>query len=568
MNTQNQISQPEISEVIGPIDSLIGSIRSAGSVLARRLTLLLLLITAGLMLMQPCAGQSGTWTPAGSLNIERNSHTANLLPNGNVLVAGGNFFDDGFVFLESAELYVPATGTWMETGRLVTARSGHTATLLPNGNVLVAGGIGIDFNPLSSAELYDPVTGTWAATGSFVSGPRESHTATPLPDGKVLVAGGYLGGSLTSAELYDPVTGGWTATGSLNTARYDHTATLLSGGKVLVAAGYNGLYLASAELYDPATGTWMATGSLNTAHGFGHTATLLPSGVVLVAGGRDSSGFISASAELYDPATGTWAVTGILNTARYGHTATLLPGGKVIVAAGQDSSSNSLASAELYDPATGAWTATGSLNTARHNHTATLLPDGQVLAAAGQDRSGNSLASAELYLSDEGGGVILVSAASRLTHGSAGDFDINMPLSGVSGVEDRASDSYNAVFIFDAPATSGDVTIVSGTATVGAITFNGNEMIAQLTAVTDEQVVTLRAENVNGSGTTVDVPFGFLIADVDANRSVRKADADQIEPHRHEVVNGSNFRDDINLNGRIEQTDHRSVSMNRGHEIQ
>ena len=167
-----------------------------------------------------------------------------------------------------------------------------------------------------------------------------------------------------------------------------------------------------------------------------------------------------------------------------------------------------------------------------------------------------------------GGGINLLNASSRLTHGSAGDFDIDMPLSGTSGVENRASATYNAVFTFDAPVTSGDITVVSGIATVGAITFNGNEMIAQLTGVTAAEVVTLRPENINGNGGTPDVQFGFLIADVDTSRSVNKADAHQINAHRHEVVDGSNFRDDINLNGRIEQTDQRSVSMNKGHEIQ
>ena len=115
------------------------------------------------------------------------------------------------------------------------------------------------------------------------------HTATLLPNGKVLVAGGYNGGALTSAELYDPASGTWTATGSLNTARYDHTATLLPNGKVLVAGGIsNGSDLTSAELYDPASGTWTATGSLNTAR-YEHTATLLPNGKVLVAGGYVAS---------------------------------------------------------------------------------------------------------------------------------------------------------------------------------------------------------------------------------------------------------------------------------------
>src|SRR6266536_2532792 len=139
--------------------------------------------------------------------------------------------------------------TFDNTGSLGTARHSHTATLLPNGKVLVAGG----FNSsgiLASAELYDPASGTWTATGSLGT-PRRSHTATLLPNGKVLVAGGLSTSVVASAELYDPASGTWTATGSLGTARFSHTATLLPNGKVLLAGGDNDSgVLASAKLYD------------------------------------------------------------------------------------------------------------------------------------------------------------------------------------------------------------------------------------------------------------------------------------------------------------------------------
>ncbi len=162
----------------------------------------------------------------------------------------------------------------------------------------------------------------------------------------------------------------------------------------------------------------------------------------------------------------------------------------------------------------------------------------------------------------------LVSAASRLTHGTAGTFDVNMPLTGVSGVEDRSASTYNAVFTFDAPVTSGQVTVLSGTATVGAITFSGNSMTAQLTGVTSAEIVTLHTQNINGDGQPHgDVPFGFLTADVSANRIVDKPDQQQIKTARGQVVNASNFRDDINLSGIVDSPDLQSVKTNKGHSI-
>ena len=340
--------------------------------------------------------EAQTFSLTGLMNYARVSHTATLLTNGMVLVAGGSGPSG---ILSSAELYNPTTGTWTNTGSMNVARDVHTATLLTNGMVLVAGGETTNNTILSSAELYDPVTGTWTTTG-LLNTARENHTATLLTNGMVLVAGGNNnGGQFSSAELYNPATGIWINTGSLNTARELHTANLLTNGMVLVAGGRNSSSaadLSSTELFNPTTGTWTTTGSMRAGREE-HTAVLLTNGMVLVAGGLTN--FLKQSylfsAELYDPATGTWTITGSLNTARVWHTATLLTNGMVLVAGGWTQASGQFSSAELFNPTTGTWTNTRSMNNARSSHTSTLLTNGMVLVAGGY---GNGfLSSAELF---------------------------------------------------------------------------------------------------------------------------------------------------------------------------
>jgi len=254
---------------------------------------------------------SGTWTRTGSM--VSNGSTATLLPNGKVLVAGGeeDLSNGNAVELASAELYDPDTGTWTRTGSMAATRFGHTATLLANGKVLVAGGAGmapgatICCDPLASAELYDPASGIWTATGTMTI-PRVDQTAVLLPDGRALVLGGADAGA---AEVYDPGSGTWARTENMPTPRSDVSATVLHDGKVLIVGGGNqkdaqglGVALASADLYDPGSRSWTTTASLSIPR-YGHTATLLPDGEVLVAGGSDH-GLPLASAELYDPGSG------------------------------------------------------------------------------------------------------------------------------------------------------------------------------------------------------------------------------------------------------------------------
>jgi hypothetical protein len=350
----------------------------------------------------PAATRAPIWHATGRMISPRAFHTATRLPDGKVLVAGGLVNDrlDGKA-LSTAESYDPANGTWTAAKPMTKARWGHTAILLSDGRVLVAGGYRPGSDSLSSAELFDPRNGRWTATGNMTKG-RGGHTATLLTDGTVLVVGGGAedaslegGPRSASAEVYDPRTGRWTAIAGMIEARKGFTATMLSDGTVLVAGGDGGF--TAAELYHPRSRRWTATGSMADGR-YGHTATLLPDGTVLVSGGcACSEPGAWASAELYQPSSRAWMATGSMRTPRIFHTATLLPDGMVLVV--NDGLADGPASAELYSPTGRTWAATASPAATRFGDTATLLVDGKVLVTGDYDYQ--SRASAELY--DPGG---------------------------------------------------------------------------------------------------------------------------------------------------------------------
>jgi hypothetical protein len=351
------------------------------------------------------ASTSG-FTATGSLLTPRQSHTATLLIDGRVLVAGGVHRGSDIScpagnpcmsVLASAELFDPATGVFTSAQDMGDPRVFHTATLLTNGKVLIAGGDDETTTVYATAQLFDPASGLFASTGNMIA-VHTGHTATLLADGRVLVAGGgNRAGSDTegsaTAELYDPATGKFTQTGNMNVSRTLHTATLLSDGTVLIAGGYSPEL--TAELYDPATGTFTLTGSMSISR-MGHTATLLTSGEVLVTGGQYGRP-ATATTELYNPLTRTFTLANPMVSMREGHTATRLADGKVLLTGGVNYH-KIYSSAELYDP-NGVFTLAGNMETVRFLHAATLLANGEVLITGGNTtnvEASNSLGSAEL----------------------------------------------------------------------------------------------------------------------------------------------------------------------------
>ena len=349
------------------------------------------------------AQANGFWSPTGDLNAGRYLHTATLLPDGKVLVAGGTSSGRCCTPTSTAELYDPITGTWSATENLNTARFSHSATLLQNGQVMVAGGYGgyAGEFALNSAELYDPATRSWHHTGSFTA-IQEHTSATGLLNGKVLAVGvssAYLG----TAELYDPATGTWSGTGAPSVG--GHVVLLSSGKSLAVSEGSPWDYgEVGAELYDPDTGTWSPAGSLNMF--WSSTVTMLRNGKVLVTGLYGANN--PTQAEIFDADTGAWILTDNLRTFRHygGYTATLLADGQVLVAGGVDyNSSKPVGAEELYDPTTGTWSLKRPLISSRRSHTATLLQNGEVLVAGGLAGSLDKeilLSSAELYHPETG----------------------------------------------------------------------------------------------------------------------------------------------------------------------
>ncbi len=305
--------------------------------------------------------------------------TATTLQSGKVLI----------VEKDRAEIYDAALDTWSAAAPPLVARTYPTATLLPDGKVLLAGGYGPPgAGPIADAELYDPATNTWTATAPM-SVIRVNHTATLLPNGKVFIVGGFGYNGLYSTELYDPVTQTWAFGPAMGMFHFEHTATLFANGNLLVAGSGGQQTSSTVELFDAATSTWSFVGSMHTRRK-DHTATLLPDGSVLVAGGYDPDGsqMSFSSAELYAPATKSWTWTGAMSGDRKAHTATLLPSGKVLVTGGEHVSTVpfhsfdvKLSTTELFDPTTGTWASGPSMQTERTWATATLLANGRVLIA-------------------------------------------------------------------------------------------------------------------------------------------------------------------------------------------
>ena len=437
-------------------------------------------------------------------------------------------------------------GIFQPTASMSTGRKAFTATPLPSGKVLVAGGF--NGSDLASAQLYDPGSNTWSPAGSM-NFARELATATLLNNGKVLVAGGASSsGALTSVQLYDPVTNTWSAAASMPTARFSHTATLLQSGKVLVAGGLTTgeIDVSSAELYDPVSNSWSSAGSMISPRR-GHTATLLPSGKVLVAGGGVSS---LSGAQLYDPGSNSWSSAAAMLMPRAGHTATLLPNGKVLVAGGEY-----VNNAEMYDPPSNSWSPDGTMTSVRAGHTATLLGNGKVLVAGGFPDGFTILASAELWtttldvqMTAAANNLIIRNdpahpAAVQVVNAATSTVLVEHTLSFFTNIQvtcDAGTDTLTVDYQYGNPLPSGGLSYLPG---IGVDTLNINDL-ATLTG----QTFTLTGTSVQRFGSApITFPFGVNFVNVNGGSGANIYNVTNTEPGFTTTVNTGAGSDTVNV---------------------
>ncbi len=349
----------------------------------------------------------GSCNTANLPHATRSGSTTTLLPNGTILIAGG---EDSGGIVATAEIYNPTTGTFTPTtGSMSTPRAEHTATLLSNGQVLIVGGntsIGPPVAVSSSLELYDPTSQTFIPLTATMDSPRSNHTAALLPSGSsVLIAGGFNGsGSVGTAQIYINAT--LSAAIPMTTARNQANATVLSSGDVLISGGFtpanpNGAGDNTAEIFHSAgalINTFTATaGDMLSGH-IGHSSTLLTNGTVLIAGGEAGSNPTLSFAEIYSPSSNAFTATGTMVSGRSQHSATLLNNGVVLLAGGWQVFGNGGVSLnELYDPGTGKFTSDAFLQTSRVGMGALLLSDGTVFLVGGTVSFGGAIKPAEIY---------------------------------------------------------------------------------------------------------------------------------------------------------------------------
>ncbi len=327
----------------------------------------------------------GPFGPTGLLRGSDSTSNVALLPDGRVLIMDGTW--KGTMAASIPEVWDPTTGKLSRIDSTVRPRVSPTATLLLDGRVLVVGGFGGQYaypsSAVATAELWDPATASFVETGAMAEA-RVGHTATLLADGRVLVVGGVGPGTdNATAEVWDPGSGLFAPAGRLTHGRSGHAATLLLDGRVLVGGGVTseGTRLGERELWDPQTSRFESSGSYLDRPAMASWTRLLD-GRVLLVGGLAYSGDGSPLEQAFLFGRPNASHVPVMSLARFAHAAVLLPDGRVVVLGGTVGGGGSTASVEVFDPATERFDQAPSLPAPVRNHTATLLPDGRILVVS------------------------------------------------------------------------------------------------------------------------------------------------------------------------------------------
>lgn len=319
------------------------------------------------------------WVSTGGLATARSGASAEMLPNGLVLVAGGRASDQ-WTCLDSAELYSPATRSFAATGSLATARCRQAEVRRANGQVIVIGGVDNTGAPLASTEIYDAGTGTWSS-GAPLASAHADHRAALLNSGDVLVAGG----TVDTAEKLSNSTSNWSSAGTLVAPAIYHTLTVIADGRVLLVGG------SQAQFYLPSSNNWYPAPAPLASYHESHTATRLNNGQILVVGAQ------GPTTELFDSKSNAWSHAAAGSAARRGHSATLLADGSVVLAGGLDWNTPADLASEVYSSNWSNFAPGPGMLTPRSAHSAVLLSSGRVLLAGGMDINYNTLSSAEEF---------------------------------------------------------------------------------------------------------------------------------------------------------------------------
>ena len=519
-------------------------------------------------------------TSTGDAPSARELHTA-VWTGSEMIVWGGHFYDGNENYFNNGGRYNPSTDTWVatSTNNAPAPRKWHTA-VWTGSEMVVWGGTGAS-GDLNDGGRYNPAADAWIATSTGdAPSASELHTAVWTGNEMIVWGGRYYDGNyhvLNSGGRYNPSTDSWIATSTVNApiARDGHTA-VWTGSEMIIWAGEDGSFqhrLNSGGRYDPNTDSWIATTITNApAVRDGHTA-VWTGGEMIIWGGVDASYFNDGGR--YNPTTNTWVATSTTSAPVARAAQTSVWTGSEMIVWGGTGIEGVLNSGGRYNPSTDSWIATSSVNvpTARDYHTA-VWSGSEMIIWGGNHAA--YLNSGSRYCAQPSTPVVQ-SAVSRKTHGSAGNFDVNLPLTGTPGIECRTgggTNDYTIVVTFlanvsvngspQAAVTLGTGTVGSnGTGNGGIVTISGNVVTIPLTNVFNAQTITVTLNSVNGS-TDITIPMSTLIGDTNASRTVNAADVAQTKSRLGQTVNPTNFRSDVNANGSINATDTAIVKQNSG----